>query len=131
MTKPFLKTCFISPTNRTINREVCYVHGPKPTLIEHTLRTHFDYDVETDTLFLIRDMSRFDTTRRAVPEEAMGRDFRFVDDNGKVIETNYHTIRYILRNYASLSKKPKSSKPFNKKVFSSFTIPGSSCGFSF
>ena len=40
MTKPFLKTCFISPTNRTINREVCYVHGPKPTLSKHTLRTH-------------------------------------------------------------------------------------------
>ena len=118
-------------TDRTINREVSYVHGNKALLSQYVLNTHFTYDPATDVLIMIRDMSRFDITPKEVPELFMDRSFCFVDDNGKIIKTNYHTIRHTLKNYASFSKKPKSSKSFKKKVFSSFTIPGSSCGFSF
>lgn len=118
-------------TDRTINREVSYVHGNKAFLSQHVLKTHFTYDPATNVLMMIRDMSRFDITPKEVPELFMDRLFYFVDDNGKVIETNYYTIKHTLKNYASLSKKPKSSKSFKKKVFSSCIIPGSSFGFSF
>lgn len=118
-------------TDRIINREVSYVHGNKAFLSQYILNVHFTYDPATDVLMMIRDMSRFDVTPKEVPEDFMDSTFHFVDDKGKVIKTNYYTIRHTLRNYASLSKKPKSNKPFKRKVFSSFTIPGSSCGFSF
>ena len=118
-------------TDRIINRDVSYVHGNKAFLSQHILKTHFTYDPATDVLTMIRDMSRFDIIPKEVPEVFMDRSFYFVDDNGKIIKTNYHTIRHTFKNYASFSKKPKSNKSFKKKVFSSFSIPGSSCGFSF
>jgi hypothetical protein len=118
-------------TSRTINREVSYTHGANPSISKHVMGTHFTYDLKTNTLTMIRDMSRFDIAPKEVPESFMGNDFYFVDDNGKTIKTNYHTIRYNFYNYATCSGKQKSNKPYKKKVFSSYAIPGSSFGFSF
>lgn len=127
-----LYSCFIKDTKRVVNREVSYVHGPNASLSEHTLKTHFDYDKETNILTLKRDMSRFDITPKEVPDSFMDHKFCFVDNNGRVIESNYYTIRHILSNYSSVSKKQKGrSSSFKKKVFSSYIIPGSSFGFSF
>ena len=128
---PLISEFLRKNTDRIINREISYVHGNKAFLSQYVLKTHFTYDPATDVLMMIRDMSRFDITPKEVPELFMDRTFHFVDDKGKVIKTNYYTIRHTLRNYASLSKKPKSSKSFKRKVFSSYTIPGSSSGFSF
>lgn len=131
MEKSLIRSQFLNKkTNRVINREVSYTHGINPSLSKQVLKTHFTYNVNTNTLTLIRDMSRFDVTPKEVPDSFMDRDFYFVDDSGKTIKTNYYTIRHILYSYATCSRKSKSSKPFKKKVFTSFSIPGSFAGFS-
>lgn len=118
-------------TNRNINRNVSYVHGVNPSLSKHVLKTHFTYDVDTDSLMMIRDMSRFDVNPKEVPEAFMDSTFHFVDDKGKVIKTNYYTIRHSMRAYATSTKKLKASKPAKRSLCSAFRFSGSSCGFSF